>query len=86
MTDKFAGMSATLGSPFEDGAAVTPSDSADIDVTSAMWVGGAGDLKVTYKSGRTDTLQAVPAGMYMPIRVTRVWATGTTATKISALY
>lgn len=84
--DRYAGMSPTLDSPAVGGAAVAPSDTATIEATKAVWVGGAGNLKVTYLDGATDTLTGVPAGTMLRIRVTKVWATGTTATTISALY
>ena len=73
--------------PATSGGAVTPSDSVDVPTLSrALWIGGAGDVKVTLKGGTTVTLSAVPAGSMLPLQVTRVWATGTTATLITALW
>ena len=88
MADPFAGMSETLDSPYMDGAAVTPSDSADLagGTTKGIYVGGAGALKVTTARGTELTFAAVPAGTTIRIRVTRVWSTGTAATSIVALY
>lgn len=86
MADRYLGMSPSLSSPYIGGAAIPKSDTVPIEVTRAIWVGGAGDLKVTYADGSVDTLQAVPAGTLLQIRVSLVWATGSTATKISALY
>lgn len=76
---------------------VVPSDSADL-VDSAgkpapaygLFVGGAGNLKVTMMGGATDaagevTFSGLSAGQFLPINVVRVWATGTTATLILAL-
>lgn len=85
MVDRFAGMSSTLGPPYVGGAAITKSDTTIIDVTRAVWVGGTGDLAVRYADGTSDTLQSVPAGTLLPIRIDKVMA-ATTATKISALY
>lgn len=68
------------------GGAVTTSDSADIENTRSLFVGGAGDVKVTLLGGSVLTFSGVGAGTFMPIQATRVWATGTTATLILALY
>jgi hypothetical protein len=65
-------------------AAITPSDTADSVNYRAVYVGGAGNLKVTTKTG-TDTTLAVIAGQVIPIAVTRVFSTGTTATGIVGL-
>ncbi len=71
--------------PATHAAAVTPNDSTDLsDVTRWVWVGGAGNLAVIMQDGSTPTLTGVPAGSLLPIRVSRVKATGTTATTIVA--
>lgn len=73
--------------PAKSGGAVTPSDSVDLATLSrALWVGGAGDVKVTLQGGTTVTLSAVPAGSMLPLQCSRVWATGTSATLIIALW
>jgi hypothetical protein len=71
----------------EQAVAVTPSDANDLAITSrAIYVGGAGDLTVVMcGDGSTVTFSAVPVGSVLPIRVTRVKATGTTATLILSL-
>jgi hypothetical protein len=68
--------------------AVTPNDGTDLPQpgTRGIWVGGAGTLKVDMLASGTVTLSAVPAGTFLPIRVKRVYATGTSATLIVALY
>ena len=67
------------------GVAVTPSDSVDLTTPSRMvWVGSLGDLHVTM-GGAEVTFTAVPAGTMLPIVVTRIWATGTTAGDIVSL-
>lgn len=68
--------------------AVTPSDSTDLtnsDKVVALLVGTAGALKVTTADGDDVTFGNVPAGV-LPLRVKRVWSTGTAATNIAALY
>lgn len=85
--DKFAGQRNYLG-PSDQMVAVTPSDSADLTfVTRGVYVGVAGDLTVTpaYGASASVLFKAVPAGSLLPIRVSRIWATGTTATQIVAL-
>ena len=67
-------------------AAVTPSDSKDLTATTrALLVGTAGDVKVTTLGGQTVVIAAAPAGL-LPIQATRVWAGGTTATNLTALW
>lgn len=67
--------------------AVVPNDGADLAFTvRALWIGGAGNLRVTAADDSGDVvLTGVPAGTLLPIAVKRVWATNTTATGIVAL-
>lgn len=68
-----------------DGFAVTPSDTDELEiVTRQLWIRGAGDITVVFKSGRTKTYLAVAAGEKLNIRVKQVKLTGTTATNIEA--
>lgn len=83
--DAFSTTSETLISPADNMAPVTPNDSADLDfITRALMVANAGTLKVTQMNGVAVTI-TVPAGI-LPIRVARVWSTGTTATGITAIW
>ncbi len=66
--------------------AVTPSDTATIRHTRGVYVGVTGDLAVTMLEGNSVTFVAVPAGALLPIRVSQVLATGTTATSIVAIF
>lgn len=73
--------------PSSNAAAVTPSDSADLTyVTRELFVGGAGNVAVIMAGGQTVTLTGVLAGSVLPIRVSRVKNTGTTAANITALW
>jgi len=73
--------------PAENAFSVTPNDSTDMaNAARALFVGGAGDVKVDTTGGDTVTFTGVTAGMILPVRVTRVYATGTTATNIVAVY
>jgi hypothetical protein len=55
-------------------------------VTRALYVGGGGNLAVRLQDGTELTLANMPAGTLLPIRVTRILATGTTATEIVGLW
>ena len=71
------------------GAAVTGSDSTDLTnaATRGLYIGGAGAVKVDLISGATGvTFSGLAAGSILPVGVKRVYATGTTATGIIALY
>lgn len=52
---------------------------------SSLWVGGGGDVKVTMSGGGDVTFSSVPAGSHLPISITHVIKTGTTATNMVAL-
>ena len=73
--------------PARNAALVTPSDSADLDfITTGIYVGGAGNIKVTMQGGQSVLLSGVLAGSVLPLRVSRIWSTTTTATTIVALW
>lgn len=87
MPDQQAGYQEGLTSPADNQTAVTPSDSTDLAFNSrALWIGGAGNIVVTPAGGGADVTYTVPAGTVLPIRVSRVKATGTTATQIVNWY
>lgn len=54
--------------------------------TRGVYVGVGGNVKVDMVSGGTVTFVGVPAGALLPIQVERIYATGTTATNMVALY
>lgn len=86
MKDIFDGFSGGLESPPTHILAVTPSNTADLSHASrAINVAGAGAVRVTTVGGTTGVVH-VAAGVPFPIRATRIWQTGTTATGIAALY
>ena len=87
MADPFAYTAPGLSSPGGNAFAVTGNDSTDLtNATRGLYVGGAGDVKVTTIGGSTVTFAAVPGGSVLPVRVARVFATGTTATNMIGLY
>lgn len=68
-------------------AAVTPSDSTDLDsIARSIYVGGAGDVVAVRHDGTTVTFSGVAAGTVLPIAVRRINSTSTTATGIVALF
>lgn len=76
------------GSNASDAVAVTPNDAADLAKvpTKGLYIGVTGDVKITLSSGNVVTFTALASGTIHPIAVKRVWATGTTATNILAVY
>jgi hypothetical protein len=75
-----------VDSPASYAVPVVPHDVTLLDRnTKALYVGTAGDVKATMRGGGDVTFKAVPAGTVLPIRVVRVFATGTTAADIVAL-
>ena len=74
--------------PAEYAAAVTLSDSTVLTPTPrALYIGSGGDVVVTMAADGTDvTFSNVPTGTKLPVRVSKVKATGTTASSIVALY
>ncbi len=78
-------LQAGVGTRFVD---VSLSDSEFIEATRGLFVGTAGDVKITARDERGDTtviLQNHPIG-YAPISVVKVWSTGTAASDIVAIY
>jgi hypothetical protein len=76
------------GSNAIDGAVVTPNDGTDLAKipTKGVYVGVSGDVKVTLSSGAVLTFTGLSSGAIHPIAAKRIWATGTTALNILAVY
>ena len=69
--------------PASNGFAVTPSDTTELTGVRGVYVGESGDLAVVMRGGTSPvTLVGVPAGMILPIRVTKIMATNTSAASI----
>ena len=85
-TDNFATNFVGNTSPATIAEAVTPSDSTDLtNVSRALWVGGAGNISVIMANGSTVLFSGIAAGTMLPLRVSRVRSTSTTATLIVAI-
>lgn len=76
------------GSNATDGATITPNDGVDLAKipSKGVYVGVSGDLKVTLSSGAVVTFIGLASGAIHPIAAKRIWATGTTAASILAVY
>jgi hypothetical protein len=82
--DNFVTYCPGLDSPPDTIADITPDDANDLAfVTRAIYVGFAGDIKITTPKGYTGVIPNVANGWWVG-RVSRVWATGTTATGLKA--
>lgn len=76
---------ADLSDPAGDLYNVTPSDSEPLPwLTSAIYISVAGTIQVTDQKGVKVALPSLGAGWH-PIRVSKIWATNTTATGIVAV-
>lgn len=70
----------------ESSVPITPSDTDVIDVTSGIYIGTMGDLRVRMKSGETVTYKSLANGVIHSIRCDKIFQSGTTAEDILALY
>jgi hypothetical protein len=87
-TDLFSSFVDGLTSPAENAVAVTPHNSTDFTYACrALYIGGAGNVSVETVGGQSAVVfVGVAAGTILPIRVSRVNSTSTTATSIVAIY
>lgn len=80
--DAHTGKMAVNASPITTAFAITPNDTTDLaEITLSLYVSVAGALKVTMYDNSVVTYANIVAGRH-PLRVKRVWATGTAATGI----
>ena len=82
----FAGSGGNLTGLCADLQSVTPSDSVDVNGGKAVFIickGSAGDIAVITAAGNTVTYP-IAAEEILPVGITRVLATGTTATTLWA--
>jgi hypothetical protein len=86
MSDHFQNHVSGLEAPATAAEAISPDDSADLPtIPRALYATGAGEVTVTMINGNTVTLPIL-AGTPLPVRVSRVWASGTTATGIVGVW
>lgn len=73
--------------PARGAIAITPHNTNVLTpVTRALYVGGAGNIKVEMSNGTVVTFTGVLAGSLLPIRVRIVFDDDTTATAMIGLY
>ncbi len=85
MSDAFSGQSRSMNDPAVTVFDILPDDATDLpQVTTALNVASPGTVRVTTVDGSTSDLSIHP-GQAFPLRATRVWLTGTTATGIRGL-
>lgn len=84
--DPFSSFATTPALPATSVVEVVPDDAGEgLDqIVSGLNVETPGHVRVTTKNGSMATV-FVTAGIVFPLRVTKVWATGTTATGIRGL-
>lgn len=84
--DKFAAYPDAPDMPAASLIEIVPDDAADLpQILTALNVETPGAVRVTMRDGDVGTV-FVAAGVVFPVRVRRVWATGTSATGIRGLY
>jgi len=82
MTDRFASYTSGLTAPADEIFDIAPNDATDLPVaTRALNVAQSGAVQLTTVSGATASV-FVAAGIAFPVRATRIFATGTSATGI----
>lgn len=85
--DKFQSNQDGLSDPCDNAFAITPSDSTNFSyVTRGIYVGGAGNIAAVMLDGSVVTFVGAAAGTILPIRVSRVNLTNTTATNLVGIY
>ncbi len=85
MPDAFASRHRRPNDPAISVFDITPDDGADLwQVTTALNVATPGTVRVTTADGSASDITVHP-GECFPIRVRRVWLTGTSATGIRGL-
>lgn len=86
MFDRYKGIAPATDSPAIDAFSIVPDDSLELsELTRAVYVGQGGTLVVTTKEGTTVTFENVASGVFLPLRLSKVLATGTTAQSLVGL-
>jgi hypothetical protein len=86
-TDDYVELTFPPSGPCRRAASVTPSDSSDLsNVSRYLYVGGTGDITATSQGGDSIVFKAVPVGTVLPVALSRIKATGTTATNLVVIW
>lgn len=85
MTNSHSGRAAAANGPAIDMLPVTPDDTLDLPhMAAALYAEVGGDVTIVTRTGAQRTV-AVADMAILPVQVTRVLASGTTATGLHAL-
>ena len=85
--DHHANQAEGLTSPYNDAASVTPSDTVDLtNTTRALYIGSQGTISVVMSGSGNTVSFTLDKHEILPVRVTRVNATGTSCSNIVALW
>ena len=84
-TDLFENFPLAFTMPYNDGFAITKSDTDElVQVTRGIYVGGAGNISLVTERGNTIVLKGALAGTILNVRAVKVLA-ATTATDLVGL-
>lgn len=89
MADDFSTYNSGLDSPALNAFDAYALKSNTVDLTTytrAIYTGSGGNIKVDMVGSGTVTLVGVPAGSLLPLRIKRLYSTGTAATDVIGLY
>lgn len=82
-----AGPNASTPSYPSNAFAITPADADTFASAVSVYVGGAGNVRCVPAGGSSPvTFVGLAAGQMLPVRVTAVYNTSTTATNLMAVY
>ena len=89
-TNNFAQTDPAINAPYNRAVTITPSDSVDLtEIPRALNIHAATastPVKVIMQGDTTAVTLQLQTGFIYPLRVSRVYATGTSATSVIALY
>ena len=86
MQDAFANHTVGLTAPATRPEAITPNDDAELTrATRGLYVGQTGNVRFQSVTGDVVTMANMQGGILYPVRITKVFATGTTATDLVGL-
>jgi len=85
--ERYAPKDNRASDPANGAFAITPDNSNDLDFfTRGIYVGSGGEIRVApFRGDAPVTFVGVPSGTVLPVRVTRVYATGTDASDLVGL-
>lgn len=83
MPDRYQDYNGGLEGPATHAFTISPNDGADlVETTRAIYVGAPGSLTLVLQSGAEVAFANVTAATVLPVRATRVKASGTTASSM----